>query len=85
MLVAYEIMHSLKNKKVGKKGHMALKLDMTKAYDRVEWDFIRVMMERIGFAQSWVAFIMKCVSMVSYLVLLHGNKGDRFRPMRGLS
>ncbi|KAA3462404.1 reverse transcriptase [Gossypium australe] len=54
VLVAYEIMHTLKNKRVGKKkGHMALKLDMSKVYDRVEWEFLRIMMERMGFAQSW--------------------------------
>lgn len=49
MLIAYEVLHSLKMKKRGKKGHFALKLDMSKAYDRVEWDFLVGMMKHLGF------------------------------------
>lgn len=39
VMVSYEVMHYLKRKKVGKDGFMALKLDMSKAYDRIEWNF----------------------------------------------
>lgn len=40
MLVAFETLHHLKNKRKGKEGLMAIKLDMSKAYDRVEWIFL---------------------------------------------
>ena len=36
ILVAFELLHHMKRKKLGKTGHMGLKLDMSKAYDRLE-------------------------------------------------
>ena len=44
VLVAFELMHYLEHKKDGKEGVMAIKLDMSKAYDRIEWGFIRQVM-----------------------------------------
>jgi hypothetical protein len=40
ILVAYEVTHFLKNKRRGNDGYLAMKLDMSKVYDRVEWDFV---------------------------------------------
>lgn len=40
ILISFEVMHYLKRKKRGKEGYMALKLDMTKAYDRIEWEYL---------------------------------------------
>lgn len=44
----------MKMKKSGKVGHMALKLDMSEAYDRLEWTFYQQIMEKIGFHPNWV-------------------------------
>ncbi|KAL5736194.1 hypothetical protein ACOSQ2_030982 [Xanthoceras sorbifolium] len=65
-IVGFECMHALKRKVKGHFGYMALKLDMFKAYDRVEWSFLEHMMVKFGFSQGWVAMIMRCVSSVSY-------------------
>ncbi|KAK4397531.1 hypothetical protein Sango_1589700 [Sesamum angolense] len=47
VLAAFEINHYVKQRTRGKEGHFALKLDMSKAYDRVVWDFLRVVLPRL--------------------------------------
>ncbi len=84
VLVAYEALHTMQTRLRGKKGFMAIKLDMSKAYDRVEWGFLEAMMRRMGFADWWIDLIMKCVSSVSYSVLVNGVPQDRFQPTRGI-
>ena len=50
ILVAFETLHHMKMKKSGKEGYMAMKLDMSKAYDRVEWIFLKSLMLKLGFS-----------------------------------
>ena len=48
VLVAFETLHYLKGKTQGKLGYMTLKLDMSKTYDRVEWEFLEKTMRHLG-------------------------------------
>ena len=50
VLVAYEALHTMQGRKKGKTGTLALKLDVSKAYDRVEWDFLKRIMIKMGFS-----------------------------------
>jgi hypothetical protein len=83
ILIAYELTHYMRNKRKGK-GVAAIKLDMSKAYDRVEWSFLHDMMERLGFHEEWIALIMKCVPSVSYRIRVNGDLSDAFQLERGL-
>ena len=63
---------------------MSLKLDMSKAYDRVEWNFLEAIMRRLGFANRWIDLLMKCVRTVAYSVLIHGRPYGKIIPTRGI-
>lgn len=52
--VAYELLHKMRNRRKGKKGQMAIKLDISNAYDCVEWTFLRMIMLKIGLDPRWV-------------------------------
>lgn len=56
VMVAYELIHALKAKKKGRKGWVAVKFDMSKAYDLVEWPLLEVVMKRIWFlgTMDWI-------------------------------
>ena len=71
ILVAFELMHYLDHKKEGRDGFMAVKLDMSKAYDRVEWKFIEEVMRRMGFHERWIGWIMRCITTVSYSIIIN--------------
>ena len=54
----------MKCKLIGKEGYMALKLNMSKAYDRIEWPFLKSDLQQVGLDQKWVNLIMKCVELI---------------------
>lgn len=63
---------------------MVAKLDMSKAYDRMEWGFIESMLNAFGYSGSWTRLVMACISSVSYRVKMNGVVGQSIIPQRGL-
>ena len=53
----YELTHHMHTKK-GREGLVGIKLDMSKAYDRFEWDILRNVMLKVGFDPRWVERVM---------------------------
>ena len=84
VLVAFETLHCINQKRKGKKGLMAIKLDMSKAYNRLVWTFLEAMMRKLGFQEGWIRLIMMCVTTISYLVLINRELKGKITLMRGL-
>jgi hypothetical protein len=82
--IAFECIHALQSgsKNAGK--FCAYKLDLMKAYDRIDWNYLEATMRKIGFADQWVKWIMVCVSTVRFSTRFNGKLLDRFISTRGL-
>jgi hypothetical protein len=63
---------------------VGIKLDMEKAYDRVEWDFLESTLLTMGFPTKLVRTIMLCVRSVSFSILINGSPSSIFKPKRGI-
>ena len=83
-MVAFETLHYMRNHSSGETGYMALKLDMSKAYDRVEWAYMEKLMKKMGFGDTWVNLMMLCISKATYSVLINGEPRGQITPSRGL-
>ena len=82
-LLVHEVLHSFKRKKVTW-GFLALKIDLQKAYDWVNWKFLQAVLVNFGFYETFIKWIMECVGSVSSSVLINGGKSKHFSPSRGL-
>jgi hypothetical protein len=82
-MIDFESFHRMRRRR-GRQGFMSLKLDMCKAYDKVEWSFLRGIILKMGFNHNWVDLVMRCVTTASYSILINGIPGENLNPERGL-
>lgn len=78
ILIAHEIFDYLGKKKGRKNCFGALKIDMSKAYDRIDWNFLKAVLGAMNFNDRWVQWIMECVNSVHYTLLINGNLSQSF-------
>jgi hypothetical protein len=78
--VAFETLYTMETQLKGRNGFMALKLDMSKVYDCLEWDFLEAMMRKLGLADRWVRLLMSCVRTVTYAILINGQPHGHIIP-----
>lgn len=76
-------MHSMSRRK-GRTGLMTIKIDLEKAYGRLEWSFIRDTLKLFNFPNHLISLIMSCVSTSSISELVNGGGLDYFQPSRGI-
>eukprot|EP00253_Pinus_taeda_P027771 PITA_27771 len=79
--IAQETLHSIRQ--TIKKGAV-IKIDLSKAYDRICWTYLRMLLTHLGFKLDFINWIMGCVTSVSFAVLINGAASSFFKGQRGL-
>ncbi|XP_048319507.2 uncharacterized protein LOC125418867 [Ziziphus jujuba] len=82
-ILANEVLHSM-NRKKGMKGIIGIKVDMQKAYDRVDWVMISRILILFGFSDKVAKLVLNCISSISMELLLNGSIFDKIPMERGL-
>ena len=75
VLLAQEILHSMKYRRVAS-SHVAVKVDMEKAYDMLDWDFLEASLIKFGFNVTFVGWVMACIRGTCFSVLVNGSPTD---------
>ena len=83
ILMAFESLHSMQ-RHTGKYDYMAIKLDMSKAYNRVEWVYLEAVMRKMEFDKKWIRLMMTCITVVSYSILINGEPKGLITPTHGI-
>lgn len=63
---------------------MILKLDMAKAYDRIQWRVLYTVMEKMGFSAQWINMIARCIEHCHFSVIINGEPSGFFKSSNGL-
>ena len=84
VLIAFECIYAIQQDASDRSNFCAYKLDLAKAYDRVDWNYFQQAMEKLGFQRKWIQWIMECVTTVRYIVRFNGVPMNTFQPTRGL-
>lgn len=82
-ILNHEIMHFM-NERRGTRGYMALKIDMAKAYDKVDWGILGTILQLHEVDPHFNSLIQECIASATYLILLNGSPLDCFAATRGI-
>lgn len=74
----------MKTKTRGEDRYVVLKLDISKTYDRMDWDYLRAVLDKMGFHSRWIHWMSMYVESVDYSVLVNGEHDGPIIPGRRL-
>ncbi|KAL9685749.1 hypothetical protein QQ045_023201 [Rhodiola kirilowii] len=80
--MAHDMVRDINIKSFG--GNIMMKIDMSKAYDRISWRFILKMMAAMGFSENWIDLIYRNISNCWYSVLWNGSSYGYFKSNKGV-
>ncbi|KAG8374776.1 hypothetical protein BUALT_Bualt10G0030900 [Buddleja alternifolia] len=83
-ILSHKIMNFLNNKRKGKVAYMAIKIDLAKAFDRVEWSTLLLILENLGFDPKFIHFIHQCITTSSLSLLVNSTTFGYFKSSRGI-
>jgi hypothetical protein len=81
VILVHEVIHSLKRTRTP---GMLLKLDLSKYFDKLSWQYMRVVLAAFGFSTDWIAWIMSLISSTFFSILVNGVPSQAFSPTRGI-
>ncbi|WMV32542.1 hypothetical protein MTR67_025927 [Solanum verrucosum] len=82
VLLAHEVISNIRLR--GKPDNMVIKLDMAKAYDMVEWNFLIKVLEKMGFGAEILDMIWRLIANNWYSVIINGQNHGFFHSTRGV-
>lgn len=83
VMIVQELFSTLDRKK-GNEGYMSIKVDLEKAYDRLEWSFTHQVLIAFQFPQNIIKLIMSCITTSKVSILFNGGALEAFTPSRGI-
>jgi hypothetical protein len=83
VIVAQEITHTYSLSSWKQKGFM-IKIDLAKAFDRLEWSFIVMALQKQGFSNHFINLVKACISNPKFSVIVNGNHHGKFKSQRGI-
>ena len=61
-----------------------LKIDLAKAYDKVSWMYIHLLLTHLGFSIDFIRWVMSCITTMSFSIPINGVASPFFHAERGL-
>ena len=82
VLLASELVKDYHKDSITLRGVM--KIDISKAFDSVQWSFVLTRLEALGFSEKFISLIRLCISTASFSVQVNGDLAGHFQSSRGL-